>query len=88
MDTGVYTTEFTDGEAISISANTASESIFQNFDADGNIFMLFKSIMDHKSTENISRRVMATLLARTERLSIGRRKKLRIVVIVVPHACK
>ena len=74
MDTGVYTTEFTDGEAISISANTASESIFQNFDADGNIFMLFKSIMDHKSTEKLSRRAMATILTRTKRPSIRRRQ--------------
>ena len=50
LDTRVITAEFPDKEAIEISANTAVNSILHNCDADGNKFMLFKSIMDHKST--------------------------------------
>ena len=48
LDTRVITAEFPDKEAIDISANTAVNSILHNCDADGNKFMLFKSIMDHK----------------------------------------
>ena len=36
LDTRLYTTEFPYGEAIEISVNTAADSIFHNFDADGN----------------------------------------------------
>ena len=50
LDTRVITAEFPDKEAIEIYANTAVNSILHNCDADGNKFMLFKSIMDHKST--------------------------------------
>ena len=51
LNTMVYTTEFPNEEAIEVAVNTATESIFHHCDADGNKFMLFNSIMDHKSAE-------------------------------------
>ena len=55
LETRVYTTEFHSGESIQIAANNVADSIFQNFDPDGNEFMLFKSIMDHKSTNKAAK---------------------------------
>ena len=51
LDTRVYTTELLDGYAVKIYANTAAEYIFQNCDTYGNMFILFKSIMNDKPTD-------------------------------------
>ena len=51
LDIRVYTAYFPDGDTINIDANTAAEYIFHYFELYGNKFMLFKAIMDHKSTE-------------------------------------
>ena len=51
LETRVYNAEFLDREAIKINTNTAAESILHNCDADGNEFMIFKSIMDYNSID-------------------------------------
>ena len=47
----MYTSDFTDGEAIKIAYNNSLDSIFHNCDADGNEFMFFMSIMYHSSID-------------------------------------
>ena len=53
LDTRVYTVEIPDWESIEIALNTAENFVFDNFDADGNKFMLFNSIIYHKSTDKV-----------------------------------
>ena len=49
LDTHVYEAEFPDGEGIAILANTASTSLFDDCSDFGHYFMLFKSLLGHKS---------------------------------------
>ena len=51
LDTRVYTADIHDRDTINITANTSANSIFQNCDTDGNVTLLFKYILDHKSSE-------------------------------------
>ena len=43
-----YEVEYLDGHKASLAVNTISENIFSQFDEEGNIFLLFGEIVDHR----------------------------------------
>jgi hypothetical protein len=48
LDTSLYDVEFTDGTTGTYTANTIAENIYEQIDDDGNSYVLFDSIFDHR----------------------------------------
>ena len=48
LDTHEYVVEFEDGTQAELAANVIAQSMCAQCDADGNIYLLFESIVDHR----------------------------------------
>ena len=48
LDTRQYVVEFEDGQQTELAANTIAQSMYAQCDADGNNYLLFDSIVDHR----------------------------------------
>ena len=49
LDTRVYEVEFMDGHKTSLAANAIAENLFAQVDDEGNRFVLFDAIVDHRT---------------------------------------
>jgi hypothetical protein len=49
LDTRPYEVTFHDGHVSEYAANVIIENIYQQVDSEGNIYMFFKEIMDHRN---------------------------------------
>jgi len=56
LDTRVYEVEFEDGAAVELAANAVANALFDSTDPDGNEFLVFKEILDHKKTDQAVRK--------------------------------
>lgn len=50
LDTSLYIVEFDDGTSGTYTANIVAENIFEQVDAEGQVYTLFDSVIDHKKT--------------------------------------
>ena len=48
LDTRFYDIEYLDGHKESLAVNTIAENLFSKVDEEGNIFVIFEDIVDHR----------------------------------------
>ncbi len=69
-DTRTYEVEFPDGEIAELTANAIAESMYASCDDDGNEYLLFDSIVDHKKSNK-------ALTKETQHMSHNGKKAMR-----------